>query len=347
MPRLGMHLEEQLSDTRSNEAAYRLKVENLGATSVDLLNLSPRIPEGVELIEVKDSSVEAAKVKHQEICSDLTELLRDQLFLTSKEVQNKILQINKEHVNEIAKDAVFIWRPYFKAFTGSMYQAMDRLKERKAAITFYINSKTDSDIALQKWFASDSSPNSLEHVFRAKSEQLEELEKTMAADTSATAIATIEPDSFFATTYVLQFPRSSINPRKFGFSVEASFSESENSKVHLDAASTTVVISPRPYVLSMLTMLSALLGVILKFAFEAEPLRKVSEFFEELSNIMVTGPGITAVILSLVIFNIYEYTGLSRNIRISVGWRSALLIGVVCGLFSERMVGALRVLVGA
>src|SRR2546421_8329859 len=121
MPRTTMQLEEQLSDARSNEVAYRLKIENLGSSALNLLTLTPRIPEGVELIKVKDSSVEAAKVRHEAVCKALTELLSDRLFLSSKEVQNQILAIQKEQLRESIEDLQYFWKAYFKLLTGIMF----------------------------------------------------------------------------------------------------------------------------------------------------------------------------------------------------------------------------------
>ncbi|MNJ69411.1 hypothetical protein D3C77_657580 [compost metagenome] len=45
-------LEEQLSDLRSNQVAYKLTIENLGAEPIILLGLEPSIPVGAQLLEV-------------------------------------------------------------------------------------------------------------------------------------------------------------------------------------------------------------------------------------------------------------------------------------------------------
>jgi rare lipoprotein A (peptidoglycan hydrolase) len=39
-----MHFEEQLADIRSNEAAYRLAIENRGSTPMLIRSLTPRLP---------------------------------------------------------------------------------------------------------------------------------------------------------------------------------------------------------------------------------------------------------------------------------------------------------------
>ncbi len=55
---------------------------------------------------------------------------------------------------------------------------------------------------------------------------------------------------------------------------------------------------------------------------------------------------IGGMILALVIFNVYEHTDLGTKVKMGVGWRSALLIGVLAGLFSERLLQALNVFLG-
>jgi len=347
MPRYDITLEEQLSDARSNEVAYRLRIENLGDSPVDILTINPRIPENVELIEVKDSSSEAAKLKHKKLCSELTELLSEHVFNVSKEAREREVTIQKEHVQEIIKDLNTIWRAYFKALTGQMQRQIERRKERSEAGKFIIDSKCDAVIALEKWFSNEDEDDARATIFRAKFSQLEELEGKLGADAGTTAIATIESDSFFATTYVLRFPRSGLNSRKFSFSVEVNLSEPGSSKEQLSSASATVVISPRPYVLSGIAMLSALLGSVVKYAIGAQATNGIPEYFSNLGIHLVTSPGLSAVILALLLFNIYEFTEFGKNIKMGVGWRSALLIGVLSGLFSDRIIEALKVLFGA
>ena len=69
-------------------------------------------------------------------------------------------------------------------------------------------------------------------------------------------------------------------------------------------------------------------------------------FFEGLGKYIITAPGISGAVLALVIFNVYEHLELGRKIAMGIGWRSALLVGVLCGLFSDRMIAALEALVG-
>ncbi len=348
MPKVSITLEEQLSDTRSDEVAYRLKIENLGVNKIRLIDVHPRIPEGVDLVEVKDSSAQAIKTKHEKLCTELTQLAKDRLFLTSNGLRKRIVEIYKELLKEIIQDLNTIWRPYLGLFAGRFIKQIERKQAQLTALYFKIESADDARIAFQKWYnnAEEKSDTNFE-MFKAKLEQLEHIEKSIGTDTSSTAIATIEPESFFAATYILRFTRSAINPKKFTFTVDANVADDDKPEVFLYAATTSLIISPRPYILSMITVVSALLGVALKFSFENRSGQEVEKFFCELGSLLVTGSGISAIILALLLFNIYEYTDIGKNIKIGVGWRSALLIGVLCGLFSDRIMGALKVLIGA
>lgn len=347
MPKYSMTLEEQLSDARSNEVAYRLRIENFGESPIDILNINPRIPEDVDLIEVKDLSSEAVKLKHKKICTELTELLEEQLFVTSKDYRERIVVIEKEYIQEMLKDFNAVPRIYFGMFTGYLQKQMQRKRERSDAGKFIIDSKRDANIALEKWFFDEDTNEARSTIFRAKFAQLEELDEQLGAEASASAIATIESDSFFATTYVLRFPRSGLNPRKFSFAVEAAITETGTPKQQLGAVSTTVIISPQPYVLSGIAMTSALLGSTVKYAITTGSATDVPEYFTKLSVHLITSPGLSSIILALLLFNVYEYTELGNNIKMRVGWRSALLIGVVSGLFSDRIIESLKVLFGA
>jgi hypothetical protein len=335
------------SDARSDEVAYRLKVENLGVQRIRLIEINPRIPEGVDLVEVKDSSAEAAKTRHEKLCSELTQLVEDRLFLTSEEIRSRIIAIKKEQLKETLQDLKTVMRAYVSMFTGTFQRQIERRQAQRSALNFKVEGAYDAKIAFEKWYNNDAKEaDSNAEMFQAKLEQLEQIEKTIGTDTSATAIAVIEPESFFATTYVLRFKRSAINPKKFTFSVEANVADADKPEIFLHSATTSLVITPRPYILSIVSVVSALLGVALKFSFENRSGQDSQQFFHALGSSLITGPGISAIILALLLFNIYEYTDFGKNIKMGIGWRSALLIGVLCGLFSERIMGALKVLIG-
>jgi hypothetical protein len=160
------------------------------------------------------------------------------------------------------------------------------------------------------------------------------------------SLATIEPDSFYAATYILKFPRSYTNSRFFNLSIEATYSEIGRSEKHVGGATTSIVISPKPLVITIIAIIASLLGVILKVAIDS-PKDSQTSFYTGVHSAFTGSSPISAVILALVFFNIYEFTSLGKNFRMSIGWRTALLIGILCGLFSDRIFIALKAFIGA
>ena len=62
------------------------------------------------MVEVKDSSAEAAKTRHEKLCSELTQLVEDRLFLTSEEIRSRIIAIKKEQLKETLQDLKTVMR---------------------------------------------------------------------------------------------------------------------------------------------------------------------------------------------------------------------------------------------
>lgn len=347
MPRFNMLLEEQLSDSRSSEAAFRVKIENLGSVPMEVRRISPRIPEGVLLVEVKDSSSEAARSRHKKICEELTELLDEHIFESSKAARDARLQIEKKFVTELLSDVNTLWRLYFNMMIGKLAKRFKERREQLAAQRFVIAGKQDADVAIRQWFQAQADATLFGQMFRAKYEQLVAIENALGTGLEASALATIEPDSFFATTYVLRFPRTSLNPAKFSFSVEAALSEADSPKEILGSTTTTVEISARPYILTIISISCALLGVAVKFSIDKASNLGIEEFFTQLGTVLVTGQGLSAAVLALVLFNIYEHVEFGEKLKMRIGWRSAMVVGVISGLFSERVIAALKTLAGA
>lgn len=321
MPRCYMTLEEQLSDARSSEVAFRVKIENLGATPLELRSIVARIPEGATLEYIKDSSTLLASIRHQELCNEMTYILNSNILSESNDVKEAFSQLKSSESIEKAEE-------------------MDEYR-------FIVNDKADADIALKKWSSTFENSSYFSQLFMAKYDQLIKLESTMSSDQGSPVLVTIEPDSLFATTYVLSFPRTTFNPSKFSFSVDASMTESGSSKEVLRSVTTTVEISAKPYVLNCVAIICGLLGVAAKFSIENAASLPIDVFYVELKRTAYTGRGILAIIFSLVLFNIYEHIDSIVKVKMKVGWRAAMLIGVVSGLFNERIASALEALIGS
>jgi len=344
MPKVIFSLLEQFSEMRSNEMAYRFMIENQGSTAIELISIIPRIPEGVEIVEVKDPSLMAVKAKHSKLCSELTELLKDHIYPLSREIWAKHFQIVKEYYDELVSQMsgfFGLFRLYFSIFKGAYFKSMEKAKNKSQAFVFTIENKEQAEIAFQKIVNVQNSPEIIKNTFEIKMHLLAKLESQMQ-DEKSYSLATIEPESFFAITYIFKFPRKVLNPQKFNLSIEGSYSEANKEESYVGGTTTSLVISPKPYVLTIIAIISSFLGLILKFAIEGT----LTDFKTEVIDALTGKEALAAVILAIIFFNVFEFTSFGKKFQMGVGWRSALLIGSLCGLMGERILIAIKALIG-
>jgi hypothetical protein len=69
-------------------------------------------------------------------------------------------------------------------------------------------------------------------------------------------------------------------------------------------------------------------------------------FYQKLGDNLTSAPGIAAMITGAVFFNIFEFTSLADKFKMTISWRSALLIGFLCGMLNDRVLQALKAFFG-
>jgi hypothetical protein len=268
MSKLVFRLEEQHSDLRSNEIAYRFVIDNEGDTEIRLISLTPRIPESVDLVEVKSPSLVAIKSKHVELCDELTTILRNYLRVSSDEFRQKLLATHQEAVEKTiaAVERTRFISTLFRImrYTSSKEMERDRevVDETMEAFSYNIENAAHAEMALNKFLSSHSENSMVRSIFEAKWIQLKALEAEMGTDVQASALATIQPGSFFGMTYILRFPRNMLNSRKFNIAIEGSYID-EDGKTRVGGASASLIVSPRPIVLTIVAVFASVLGVML------------------------------------------------------------------------------------
>lgn len=115
----------------------------------------------------------------------------------------------------------------------------------------------------------------------------------------------------------------------------------KDTQAESNSVATNVLISPYPLSLSFVAVISAFLGVLVRIISDSNS----STLMKVWDNIQ-SGQFIVSLILALVFFNIYEYTSVGKEMGISVSWRSALFIGAMTGIAQDRILSALKALIG-
>jgi hypothetical protein len=144
-------LEEQLSDQRSNQIAYKITLENSDTQPIRLQSVVPRVPVGARLLEVTDTSLAETNARKAELLEELNFLLRELQFILSKQFREVWIEQTKEAYKEVFS-ATGLFKFYFQLlFNSRHFQAsMKRLFE---SARFKISSAPDARSAYDRWIA--------------------------------------------------------------------------------------------------------------------------------------------------------------------------------------------------
>jgi len=354
MANLMLQLEEQLADMRSREKTYRFTVENKGNKTVLLRPVTPQIPEGVTLLDVKQSTERVILLKRSILLTELTAILKSYQVRLSSNMKSGIFERIRTQIQ-----------------TPSPSPAPQIVIDRSSTDTskktfdFQIEDEADADDAVERWFKNDPASPEAE-LFNAKLGQLRRYNGLIEAAGGAekAAQATLPPGSTFATTYVFRFDRGRVDTKRYMITIETAYLEDGSEIEETASVSQSAIVSPSPAVLSVVAIFSSVLGAILKAAVistspasatqRSELVEKnavtaadaLTSLGQQLTPTIISLQMLGAMVVALLLFNIYEHTDLGTRIKMGVAWRSALLVGVLSGAFTERLLEALKVLAG-
>jgi hypothetical protein len=332
-------LAEQLSDQRSNEIAYKLSLQNRGVQTLRLLSISPFLPDSVKLSETKSQSFAAVSAQRDLLTKELDRLLRVVLDVNESALLTKRTEIWKDVYREIGSVSGIL-SLYVRMFSGRLAKQMSERMRQERAFQYSIENYEDGVKAEVAFVEKSSLASSVKELYGLKLQKLKELEQRIGAGLEASTLATIQPNSTFSTTYVLSFKRRPLSGRKYNVAFEVAVAEEGKAERQVAVASASLLISPQGYTLNFIVILAAVMGVMLKAA--VDPKFQAAVMNVRTDRAAVVWPLVNAAIVALVFFNVYEFTNLADRVRMALSWRSALLIGVLCGLTSDRVIAALQ-----
>lgn len=352
MSQLELQLTEELFDVRARERVYTLRVANRQAEQATVYALTPRVPDGVVLVEVRNSAVVAAKRRQEQLTEELTSLLNQHVLASSVETRERV----SAALREVVKQAIQIG-----GIMQMILSASSALAERDAdqglngvrSLRIKIETASEAQEAYERFLKDDKAVGPMGTVYLYKLGQLRSLEE-LHGEKAQKPLAIIEPKSDFDVSYTLRFPRHLTDARKYSFAIDVAYGFGETRS--FGGASSVLEVGASPVALSLVAMLGGVLGTVIRVGLVKSTGAATGG---ELSGVGDLQAGIwgstwdqiarpetlAAIILALVVFNIYEHTSLSSKIRIGLGWRAALLVGTLAGLFADRFVAALNAFV--
>jgi hypothetical protein len=359
-PTVRLVLEAQAVDARSQQFQCSVRLENAGTRRLRIESLRTLTPLGTEVQRVLDTTQSQSRIQRDDLYRDLSLLLSAFLIKDSatyrKEVVDAFRNTLTEHFNVKG-----ILRLYQSMAIGKLADAVKNMNENSRIWGISIRNSKRAQSYYEEFLKSrEQEAKELCLIYKAKLEDVRQLESELGGGGQDQSVADVEPGGVFARTYVYNCKRQLLNPKTYTFSFDCGYLDhpapAQAEPKHL-AGSITAVISPKPLVLNVLAMISAILGVVLKIALDNSQTTDVHPqmvapqptLFSQLAGLVTMSACeaiVAAVITALFFYNVYDSTDMGRKLDVGTGWRSALIIGGLSGLLNQRVIAALHGLLG-
>jgi hypothetical protein len=345
------NIETEPYNSRTNQIALKLVINNTGTEKINIISLTPNVPLGVEIQEKKDSFQESAKEKIMDLCLQLTEILNNHLIIKYEDIKKEIIDANREMFKQLLslspKNVLGMYIAIIKPLM--MSDQMKRINSRIDATKFKIKNLEDAKWAYDKWLSNLNNDAIERNLYEGKLDQLKRLESKMN-ENEPSALAVIEPSSSYTRSYVITFKRRLFSQKIFNITLDGIYTEDNSTRQFRGTVSEPITISPRSSALTLLAIFASILGSILKYNLEhPNNNTEIVKYVDGLLTNLTTGNGISSVIVALIFFNIYEHINFGdfgKNIKQPPNWQVALLIGILSGLMVDKIVKALNVFIG-
>jgi len=156
-------------------------------------------------------------------------------------------------------------RTYYLQLFMTKQSFVTRMKREFASLQFKIGSASDARSAYSRWMEKSTDHEAIRSLFEAKTAQLERIEAHMN-ESDRPGLTAIEPGSYFTATYVQKVARGWLEPRKYQVGFNVTYQNLDASSAESNATATNVQISPYPFSLSVVAIIAALFGVLLKLS---------------------------------------------------------------------------------
>ena len=332
MPHLELTLDEQDADPRSDRVSYVLSVTNVSDARVSVIRLTPQVRASVLVDRAPDVHWGDTRALVERLCGDLETLARRRLVHFGREevpgrVRRRLRLPRRVGVGDVPPD-----------------------------LSPLIAGPDDAELARQAYFGDPDDSSLGRATFDLKARQLRRIFDDWNRNGEVHETAPLEPGATYQRVYVMRFPRSWVDARKFSVGINVSYTvtsaDGGETEPFVASASRVQVISPRPWVLSLVAIGASFLGALLRAAGRFLPADggvppEQFTLAGYLRAVRSAPDLVVAPLLALVFVNVFEHTALGNRIRMALGWRSAMLVGVFCGLASPRVLATLRGALGA
>ena len=323
-------------DERSSQFSCVLTIANQGADALEVLAASPRLPQGLRLNEASDASALQLVDRHTALCERLEGVVG--AFLIALSPEEATAYAARLHA---AMEKVFTTRSLVDISVSRLLRRGPKIFEdmRIRVTGLPITNAREGSRAvgiISKFEPTDVVIQSAHYLLQA----LDDIEGNPDYVSFRNARSAVLPGQQQKSIYVVQAKRGLLGVKSYciNFSIELRSKDGKDHTSRLE--STSVSVSPNPISLTALAVAASAVGAGIRYLTTMPEGTPADAVFNQWPNFLVSA------LTALVVFNIFDLTRLREQLRASVSWRGAILVGFLCGYLNVRILSAVEALLG-
>lgn len=335
-------------DYQSHKFAAELNIENISQSEIKLGNIYPRFSSSVALEETVESAKASLIRRHADICRETNVIL-------SRVVASKYRMKNTKYLKYVIEESgikksllkllnpITLIQLYGGISAVLMAELLNDIKDR--VFTVKIESSKDVEFTI-KYFDMDESrhPDILRSKYNMK--YMKDIEDKLELSEAKDINIIIKPGEVYRSIFVMRGIPNAISPSPSSIAFDIPIEKDGYATRYVEYA--TITIPPGAFWPSIISMSSAIIGqYIQSIASKMQSGHEIDLYSIKVSTIINYIPvyGVVPALTALIVYNIYEMTDLKERFSSKRGWRTAMLIGFVCGYLNLKVLGALRALI--
>jgi hypothetical protein len=356
---ISLEIEIVENDLRARQFACCLTVKNHTKRAVNILAINYRLGSGVWMEKTENTSSVDLKMEYDQLKTDLRYLFRSLYINNSKSFRDEFA---KHYLESLRSQFQFknLLMIYYYLVTGKLRVYAHQMLQIIQRMDFPVTSAQAARDVLSKLDNIKSDFSIITDLASAKIERMNAIEEIDRNFLKAEYVAQIQPGEVFQQVFVLKARRklSSIASYTAAFVVKLSVDAIDGGRPieRILSRSTSINVTPSPVTLSVFAVVFSFFGAVLNnIGLQVISTSKgngsqstgtLSDALRSFLSIDFLRNSLVAAILAIVLYNSFEMTEFRERVKF-VSWRSAMFIGLLCGLLSDRMLRALESFMGS
>lgn len=350
---LRVHLVVEATGESRREATRpaTLCIENNGEEPLMITRVKHLLPSGVTLVATSDSYLHREQT-YSDLCQELRLLIQDEYFFSNPELiatrKKEIVQLINEAMLAAAGSGVLskifrVWQVVLSPLLAAA--AFRRWQDRFNANQLVIEGYQDALIAWELVTSLPVPENQVQarnrDLIELKLKQLKELENERTSQGPGRGHWTVEAHSTHSEAMILKCDKSVLSVRRYPVVIEVTATSSPGAQPLMKRASSSIEVPPKDLPLASLAMLCAPLGFISRLVVQSP-----KSSFDVLLTSASLPRMVIAAILGFLLCVTFERLRWGNSDKLSLSWRTAVLLGFAAGLATENLLGAIQAFFG-